>query len=214
MLVIIYILSAVVIYELSSITIFSVLEGINNKKIHKYVADEGYKIDLKKWTNQLDFAIDYTKPYKESILSYFKQIIPIYNLIFEFKKTKNYNKGKEVIIQQLKNLNVLLPMSIEEIEEYRKNPTGYNARTIAENSEEKEKNKELSIGYHDNGLNIIYFQEKDGEHIITKTEGSVSKLSKKEQYKILREYLHNLSLEANNQTTDDQKLVRERKDSF
>ena len=102
-----------------------IMEIIQEMRIFKDVADEGYKINLEKmseWKKQFD-------PNSSKIL-YLSLLIPIYNFMVVFKRTIDYNNARSLIIDQLGVLGFLEKMSEREKKEYLKKPTALNAMIV------------------------------------------------------------------------------------
>ena len=99
--------------------------------LSKAIADNGYKLDANKIKK---FTINNKK--NDSIYSYFPIINIIYSLYLYYQVTNE--KILEDAINEMKNQDLIIEMSDEEKEEYKKNPTGTNALRIAINYKNKE----------------------------------------------------------------------------
>lgn len=99
-----------------------VLDVKNEMRLYKDMADLGYKLNSKKYTEvQKKMVPDAAKV---NILSLF---IPIYNIFTVYKRTLQYNDIRSVAYDQLNVLGVLDEMSDLEKKEYAKKPTGFRA---------------------------------------------------------------------------------------
>ena len=103
--------------------ILSIIMDIKNGfRLYKDVADAGYKIDSKRYS-EIQKEL-YPDANKVNILSL---CIPVYNFFYVLKKVMEYNNGREMILDQLNTLGVLEEMTDLEKNHYEKNPTGFNA---------------------------------------------------------------------------------------
>jgi len=173
-------------------------------KMLKDIADNGYKIDIKKATelsNQLN-----PDAAKINLISF---LIPIYNIVSVLERGMLYNNVRNTIIDRLKVIDCLASMSKEEEEEYKKKPTALNAIQIM--IREQPQFPSRSISYTENNeKNTIWFREENGEFIFVKSEGSVSKLSDIEQRAILIEKMNDFNTDLN--IRDSLKYLEDRKE--
>lgn len=157
-----------------------VMEIMNELRMFKDVADNQYKVDIKKFSelgNQLN-----PNATKVTLLSMF---IPLVNLLQVLKRTKEYNDARPMILDQLNVMGVLDEMSEIEKMEYLKNPTGLNALIVPLKSEIR-LSKAITIKFRDyDEESEIYYEmgESLDDITILKVSGPVSKLSLTEQKK-------------------------------
>jgi len=146
-------------------------------KMFKDVADQGYKIDFKRFS-ELGKQLN-PDARKMSILGLF---IPIANILLKFDQALKYNNARPFIADQLRVMDCIEPFSKDEEENYSKKPTGLNAMITAIKSELGiNDDKTLTFTDGDEKSSISYKEAKDGTRIITKVSGPVSRLSVEEQ---------------------------------
>lgn len=160
--------------------IFSVIFSIAVKTINqlyhiKRLAKDGYKYENFKIISK-----------KITIL-----LIPIINIIFALKKTNGIKNIKKLSEKELFNKNNIIPLTKLEKEIYSKNPNLINA--IKLNLKNKSKPNMVLFYMKDGIENIIYINQNHELNIIISTEGPISALSKKEQYKQLEEQLKEIN---------------------
>lgn len=176
--------------EILIIWLFTILASLgieisNELRIFKDVADAGYKIDtegLSEFNEQL-----FPNETKIELLSI---LVPGINIFKVFQRTMQYNNARFVILDQLRVMNVLEEMSEIEKIEYMKNPTGLN--TLALHSKvQKRLLDALVLKVDDGNISGEIFYETCGgggdnlDITILDATGSVAKLSKKEQKKLI-----------------------------
>lgn len=98
-----------------------------------------------------------------------------------------YNNNKSFILDQIRVLDVLIPMTKDEKKEYTKNPTLINALLINAKPELKNKKEDIKeelkvkyvkVSYIDgDDRSIIYFKIEKKDIFITTVEGPAAKLS-------------------------------------
>lgn len=177
------------------------MEMANAMRMFKDVADNGYKIDI----NRLAEFVKQMNPdgFKTTLMSL---LIPMLNIVSVFKKTIQYNNVRPMILAQLDVIDSLEKMTKDEEEQYNVNPTSLNALFITIKSE-KNKNKAIKTVIFNDGeerSSISYREDKNGNRIITKTEGPVSKLSVIEQQAKIDEIFSNLAKEINERISKDE----------
>jgi uncharacterized protein YbcV (DUF1398 family) len=152
-----------------------VMELSSELRIFKDVADNGYKIDVKK-ISELASQIN-PNASKVTLMSL---LIPVVNIMGVFQRTMIYNNVRHMILDQLSVLDSLIPMTKEEEEEYKKNPSAFNAIYI--NARKQTQSSSESISYTENNeKNTIWFRRENDKFIVIKAEGPISKLSIIEQ---------------------------------
>ena len=87
----------------------------------KDLADAGYKLNV---DNIKRFSEEVNENNTNNKLIY---LIPVINMLYSFKIAIDYNNSRWNILDQLRILNVLDTMSIEEKRKYKENPTALNA---------------------------------------------------------------------------------------
>lgn len=175
-----------------------IMEFKNELRMFKDIADNGYKIDIKRLS---EFAKQ-ANP-NVSKVSLMSLLTPGLNIWDVLRRTIIYNNARCTIIDQLNVIDLLIKMTKEEEEEYSKNPTGLNAFLIM--AKPQVNNKLQSVTYNDdNEKSTIWYEIKHGEYIIVKTEGPVSDLSIIEQYGMLKEKVSPIDEEINNSSFSQQ----------
>jgi len=166
------------------------MELSSELRIFKDVADNGYKIDVKR-ISELANQIN-PNASKVTLMSL---LIPIVNIMGVLQRTMIYNNARNMIIDQLSVLDSLIPMTKEEEEEYKKNPSTMNALFL--NIKSQVENEPTSISYTDGEENnTIWFRKENERYIIIKSEGPISKLSVFEQRAKLEEKLNEEKLKT------------------
>lgn len=159
--------------------IFSITLKLINQLYHlKKLANDGYKYE-----NFKIISNEYT------IL-----FIPIINIIFALTRV-NYIKNIEKLNEkELFHKNNIISLTKVEQESYLNNPTLLNVLKL--NSKNELTPNMIILYIKDGAENIIYISEKNELNIILSTEGPISTLSKKEQYKQLEEQLKEINLQT------------------
>ena len=107
---------------IGTIILSIVLDFKNGFRLYKDIADAGYKIDAKRYSEiQKELYPDATK------VNFLSLCIPFYNFFYVLKKVMEYNNSREMIVDQLNSFGVLEEMTDLEKKHYEKNPTGFNA---------------------------------------------------------------------------------------
>lgn len=152
-----------------------IMEISSELRIFKDVADNGYKLDVKR-ISELANQVD-PNASKVTLMSF---LVPGVNIFGVFKRGIIYNNVRHMILDQLSVLDSLIPMTKEEEEEYKKNPSALNAIYI--NARQQTQSASQSISYLENDeINTIWFNEENENYIVIKAEGPISKLSIIEQ---------------------------------
>lgn len=155
------------------------VEASLEMRIFKDVADTGYKINLKKLS---EFQKNINPNGEKNVL--LQLLIPLYNVMFVFHRTIQYNNAKPMILNQLHTMDVLEEMSKVEKLEYQTKPTGLNALLAPIKAEIRLSNATQFGDKSDNNSNIIYYEgEKPEEITILKATGEFSELTEEEQKK-------------------------------
>lgn len=167
------------------------MEFKNELRMFKDVADNGYKIDIKRISEFAKQANPNVS--KASLMS---MLIPGLNIWDVLRRILIYNNARCTILSQLSVSDLLIEMTKEEEEEYNKKPTGLNAFLIM--AKPQVESKIESVTYIDDGeKSTIWYQIKHGEYIIVNTRGPVSYLSIIEQYGMLKEKVLHLNEDTN-----------------
>lgn len=186
---------------LGTIGVSLVLDTSFSLRLLKDLADQGYKVEFKKYK---EVSNDLKKSTKGS-MNYF---VPIINILSQFQRLMDYNNYKPIIFDQLKVLGCIEPLTTEEELEYQKKPTGWNA-LITPLKREIAKSDAVTITYIDDNQetnSICYETYQDSKNNqegirIIKVEGPVSKLPLEKQQKIAVEYTLKVYREINNNFT-------------
>lgn len=159
------------------------MEISNSMRLYKDMADLGYKINnekLREVNSQTNPAIRQQ--------SFFSLLIPIYNIFCVFERAIKYNNLKNMVFDQLNILGILEEMNEQEILEYSKKKTGFNAIMVAVKNEINLKN---SYSLKEDESEIRY-QFNDNKIVILKVSGPASKLSLEEQKQLVIDSWKNL----------------------
>lgn len=179
---------------LTTIIMTIIFEFKNEFKMFKDFADMGYKINTDKLTDLSKIAGDAINS------SFIATLIPFYNITSVILKRKKYEDNKELIFDQYMRLGILEEMSSDEYEEYKKHPTGINAVLVPIKKEVQKENEKILFGTitikEPSGLESVVNikldlnkENKDDMIEIITARGPISKLSKDEQVKFIREHL-------------------------
>jgi len=163
---------------LSSVVASFIMEITNDLRLVKDVADNDCKIDinkLKKFSHEKNFK--YSKTVLLSLL------IPFINLMGVLQRTVQYNNERTMIIDKLNVLDALIPMTKEEIEEYKQKPTSLKALVMTAKSTIIAKEEIITVSFNKNDkYNLIRFRiDENNNKIITEVEGPIADLSIFEQ---------------------------------
>lgn len=173
-----------------------VFEFKNEFKMFKDFADIGYKINTDGLTDLSRISAT-SDAIGNSLLA---MLIPFYNVACTLKRISQYEQNKELIFDQYVRLGIVEEMSTDEWEEYKKNPTGFNAILVPLKKQVYEENEKISFGTitieDSNGevsvINIkLDLNQEDPDKMIEiiTMRGPIRDLSKEEQLKFIREHL-------------------------
>lgn len=168
----------IIIYLLTVILSFFG-EMSNAFMIFKDVASAGYKMDIKKM-NDISKQMKISSGKNSNI----RLLIPLYNLYKVLESRYKYIQQRQFILSELNIYDVLEEMTESEIEEFQKNPTGFNAMWIMAKShlnEEKSNQEKVTLTGFQNDWILYSKDEKNGEITILKAEGKFSDMTMEEQ---------------------------------
>ena len=171
----------------------------NELRIFKDMADLGYKIDLKRMSDAIE-SVDPNLA-KNSRLQF---LIPVYNLAMAYKQITLYNENRDMIYDQLRVMDVLIEMTDEEKEEYKKKPTGFNAMILDLKMQIKEaKTIHMTVEIEDS--KVVFKVNKNYDIEIISVEGKAKNLTNEEQKEIVRKKLGELkkSVDEKYKSLDD-----------
>lgn len=121
--------------------IFDVALGL---QMYKDAADEGYKIDMKRYSEFVKSNENSTGSNINKLL-----IVPFVNIIVCFYKLAKYNEARPYLIDQLRVMDCLEPFTKEEEESYKAKPTGLNAMIVTIKSEVLRDTSEIKFSFSD-----------------------------------------------------------------
>ena len=105
-----------------TIVLSFILDLKNGTRVYKDMADLGYKIDSKRYSEiQKQLAPDDVK------VNFLTLCIPFYNIFAVYYKTLQYSNTRNTAYDELNALGVLEEMNDLEKKNYAKRPTGFNA---------------------------------------------------------------------------------------
>lgn len=173
-----------------------IFEFKNEFKMFKDFADIGYKINTDKLTD-LSMMSATSNALNASLTA---MLIPFFNIGCTLARRKKYEENKELIFEQYLKLGIIEEMSEEEFEEYKKNPTGFNAILVPLKKQVYEESEKISFGTitieEPNGevsvVNIkldLNKENKDNMIEILTVRGPIRNLSKEEQLKFVKNHL-------------------------
>lgn len=102
------------------------LEVGNDLRMYKDVADNGYKIDNKHFS-ELSKQLNPNA----SKTTFISMLIPMLNIMQAFQRAVQYNNIRPMVLDQLRVTDTLEEMSEIEKEEYLRKPTGLNAFLVS-----------------------------------------------------------------------------------
>ena len=159
-------------FSIWGITIITstICELVNEIKIFKDFADQGYKFNMDKMkTIQTNIVPNTTS-------SALDMYIPFYNLYTVLKRKAMYEQNKDTIFTQYEKLGILEEMTEEEKKVYASKPTGWNAIVIAAHDSQsqqqvirKTETKE-TINIHEEGNQTV-------KMIINETDGKTNTIT-------------------------------------
>lgn len=171
------------LFWVSTVIISLGMEVNHELMMYKDAADHGYKFNKTSTSNDMKQVKS-----NDSKTNTISLLVPILNVILATKKTVQYNKARNIIINQFGTMDSVIPMKNEEVETYRQNPCAINAFIINIVDENKSQNY---VKFKDQGT--IWFIMKDTEIVITKSEGPISRLSAEDQHSKLVEVITNFN---------------------
>lgn len=191
---------------IGSIIVSFSMEIINELKIFKDVADQGYKIDISR-INELTKASNKENA-KNTLMTL---LIPGVNIASVLQRTMQYNSTRWMLIDQLKVMDFVTPFTKEEQQKYNQKPTVMNAISLNVLTSTEKRTSNASISYLEGKKkNTIYFKYENKKLIIVSAKGPVSKLSKEYQKKKveeqLAEYGEFFDIHSVFEMTDDHKI--------
>jgi len=153
-------------------------------KFFKDIVDCGYKIDLKKWMSIPNPSDNDDNRKKRTLLVYF---VPIFNIMQSLKNAVVYSESRDMMLDQLRVMDVLKEMSKDEKEEYAKKPTIFKAMSLTLISEIL-KSRATRVNFEVNGeAGEIVFDYKNNDIVIYETNGIASKMTVEEQKNKVKE---------------------------
>lgn len=168
---------------LSSVGISFLLKVINELKIYKYSADQGYKIDSKTLFKTIEKKITA----KDWIILF----VPIYNLVDSISECANSKLKYDLDDKEIFN-----PLSSYEDELYKKHPNAINAMMVPKIVQEQIEKSYVYEIFDENGYSKFhYFVDENNELHICKAEGYAEKLSLDEQTTLMIVHLFKDELE-------------------
>lgn len=189
---------------LSTIGISFFLDFRNGLRLYKDLADLGYKINSKRYTEtQKALSPDVDK------LNTLKLCIPFYNFYYVLSKVKMYNDQKDTVIDQFRVLGVLEEMNKYDKMEYEKNPTPFGAFLAPMKSEIKSLNMKTIVNYDDVDCEIIYKHKRNGKMHVIYADGPAKNLSEEEQIELVRKTRTKLFENASKAIEKGRRLERE-----
>lgn len=166
-----------------TISISFAIEFVQESKIFKYLADQGYKLNFDLFS---EFQQDIGQ--KKSMMPWI--LIPFYNIFKVLENTINCSIARGMILEPLSSLNIIEKLSEWEIKEYEKNPTVLNA-TILPIKYQRKLNESIKVKF-DDGSKIYYVRQNNNisaENIsILKVEGPAIELNIAEQKDLIVKY--------------------------
>jgi hypothetical protein len=162
---------------LGTIVISICMDVANDMKIFKDLADAGYKFDLSNLSEV------------KTRIGVLPMLIPIYNILINFKNTMQYNNSRFMLLDELRIKDILVEMSDYEKQEYLKKPTGFNAMIVPIKAEEKLKCAPSIVIEDNNGTSEIYFELGNSldDINILKVNGAVVRMSNDEQKQLVKD---------------------------
>lgn len=146
-------------------------------KIHKDLADNGYKVKFDRMKEVAD-EVD-TKKNNRTFFSFF---IPVLNIQKSLMRAWHYSNNKDLIFSKFNEKNLLEEMSDVEMREYLKHPTGLNALVVPLNFEIRLERADF-VMYNDGfSVSKIFYECGDSldDIVILKVEGKAKKLTEDE----------------------------------
>lgn len=180
------------------------MEIVNELRMFKDAADEGYKIDTKK----LDYIGKQLNPNATKI-TLFQLLIPIINIMSVFQRAITYNNIRPMVLDQLSAIDVLEKMTDIEKEEYQKKPTGLNALIVPIKADMRLSNAHsIKINSEIEKSEIFFELGKNFSDItILKVTGAASRLTVEQQKQKVIESLKTLAKSEIKEYNDNENLL-------
>ena len=184
----------IIIYLISILASFGI-ELVGELSFIKEVAQKGYKLDMKKATENVS-----TKERKTNI---FKKFIPLYNIVHSFNQLSKYEKKKKIILKNPEQEESLIKMNEIEKSLFEDKPSSITALNLAV-TDIDEKNYRVPKGFisisngtyrnenNDGTYTQIKFKKESDRIVVTSLEGEILSLDPKEQQKELNRIFRTL----------------------
>lgn len=184
---------SLILAYLSTVIASAGMHVANIALFYKDAADNGYKIDSERYKEFLEEA---GTDIKIEIITFLTMFV---NILSVLEDTREYNQDRALILADLKNCGVLVPMTKEEEEEYNKKPNALTAMKVnlMPHKQAPEDAVLMTIRDKETGEDSkIWFKLENQKLVVIKSEGPVSKKPISEQTematqkfkKILRSY--------------------------
>jgi len=174
----------------------------------KDLADAGYKLNV---DNVKKFSEEFNENRPNNKLIY---LIPVINMLYSFKIAVDYNISRWNILDQLRILDILDTMSIEEKKKYEENPTALNALMLLIEKPEititDENIKDIEKDF-DNLLKTICEENNWDYEILKERVKPIIKEEKENNLKIIeikneKDFLKNYKKEIENSLSSEEKV--------
>lgn len=162
-----------VIIYIYSVIISFLTEITNELIIFKNIADQGYKVNMKKLSSLSN---------DENKKVFLTLLMPIYNVFTAFNRFKEYHENREEVLKEFDSLGLIEKMTKVERKMYLEKPSYFNAFLVPLKFENRLRNAhEINI---DNGYSVghVYYEiRKDIKDItILKAEGNLENKTEEE----------------------------------
>jgi len=174
----------------------------------KDLADAGYKLNV---DNVKKFSEEFNENRPNNKLIY---LIPVINMLYSFKIAVDYNISRWNILDQLRILDILDTMSIEEKKKYEENPTALNALMLLIEKPEititDENIKDIEKDF-DNLLKTICEENNWDYEILKERVKPIIKEEKENNSRIIeikneKDFLKNYKKEIENSLSSEEKV--------
>ena len=174
----------------------------------KDLADAGYKLNV---DNVKKFSEEFNENRPNNKLIY---LIPVINMLYSFKIAVDYNISRWNILDQLRILDILDTMSIEEKKKYEENPTALNALMLLIEKPEititDENIKDIERDF-DNLLKTICEENNWDYEILKERVKPIIKEEKENNSRIIeikneKDFLKNYKKEIENSLSSEEKV--------
>lgn len=144
----------------------------------KDIGNEGYKLNKEKASDLKD-QLDLNKV-RIKILS---SLIPMYNVVKVLQEAMEYSNSRDINIDKLRTMDLLIPMTDEEQETYNSRPSGLYSLAISFGVPINKKEETKTINYTDGDKisSISDSIDEDVKMITNETEGPVANLSEEQR---------------------------------